>query len=381
MSDERGTCPISIEEMDASVLRHAGDKAPPPLRLMAARGMAPMAPKDLVTAQFVLTFDDDDKVRSAAEKSLSDLDARIANAVLADKTLNPHVLEFLAPRVATNDAYAEKILLNPSTPAAAFVGVAEVCSEGTCEIIANNQARILEDPEIARALTRNDNALKSTVDRVIDFLVRSGVMLEGAHEFTEALLRLNGDERLKAADAALEGVPIELLDEQYLTDEEKAEAKERRLISDDEEDEVSDDTKKTVEQLVRGMTPAQKVALATKGNKTIRTMFMRDTNRVVALAAVTSPAITEQEVIAAAQSRTVHQDVIAHIAKDKKNNWTRSYQVKAALVNNPKTPLPEAMKLVGLLNARDLRAVAKSKNVPMGVRNRANQLVRAKRGG
>jgi hypothetical protein len=346
--------------------------------MMAARGMAPMPPKDLVTTQFVLTFDPDEKVRAAAEKSLTELDVRIANAVLGDKSLNPHVLADLAKRVATNDSFAEKILLNPSTPSTAFVAVAEVCSEATCEIIANNQARVLETPEIARGLTRNSNALRSTIDRVIDFLVRSGIILDGVPEFAEALLRLTGEERLKAADAALGDVPLELLDEQFLTEEQKAERSGRRLIEEEEEGEPTEQARRTVEQMVRELTTPQKVALATKGNKTVRSLFMRDTNRLVAIAAVTSPAVTESEIIATAQARTVHSDVIAHIAKDKKNNWVRNYQVKVALVNNPKTPLPEAMKLVPTLNPRDLKAVAKSKNVQAGVRNRATQLVKNK---
>jgi hypothetical protein len=372
------TCPIPVDQMEAAVLRHAGEKAPPPLRMMAAKGMAPMPPKDLVTTQFVLTFDADEKVRTAAEKSLTELDQRIANAVLGDKSINPHVLGYLAKKVATNDVYAEKILLNPGTPSIAFVAVAAVCSEATAEIVANNQARVLEVPEIARALTKNGNALKSTIDRVIDFLVRSGIVLEGVPEFAEAFLRLTGEERLKAADAVIGDVPLELLDEQFLTDEQKAERSSRRLIEDEEEGEPTEQARRTVEQMIRELTTPQKVALATKGNKTVRSLFMRDTNRLVALAAVTSPAVSESEIISTAQARTVHQEVIAHIAKDKKNNWVRNYQVKVALVNNPKCPLPEAMKLVPTLNPRDLKLVAKSKNVPAGVRNRATQLVKQK---
>ena len=38
--------------------------------------------------------------------------------------------------------------------------------------------------------------------------------------------------------------------------------------------------------------------------------------------------------------------------------------VKAALVNNPKTPLPTAIKFLRHLLPKDLRNVSKSKNVP-----------------
>jgi hypothetical protein len=211
-------------------------------------------------------------------------------------------------------------------------------------------------------------------------LVRNGVVLEGLHDFEEALLRLNGEERVAAAGNV--EIPKEILDERFLSAEEREALKERRLITEDEDDEDDQDEQdeQTLEQKWRTWSVAQKVAAATLGNKAIRTMAMREPNRMIAVAAVTSPAITEQEVIAAASSKTVHADVLNHIVRDRKNNWVRMYQVKLALVNNPKTKLPDAMKLVPTLNARDLKMVAKSRNVPAGVRNMASKLVKAKTG-
>ena len=369
-------CPIPQEELPVVVLKNVGPSAPARLKLMTANGMAPMAPRDLVTAQFVLTFDESEQVSSAAAKSLAHLDPRIANAVLSDREVAPPVLGFLAQALATQDAYAERLLLNSSTPDDAFVEVAKVCSEQICEIIANNQKRIKGQPEIARSLSENPNALKSTIERVVDFLVRDNLILDGVQAFTDALLRLKPEERIKAADAV--ELPLHLLDERFLTDEQRAE---RRLIAEDDEagDDEGDGTNQPLEVLLRTMNAAQKVALATKGDRAARAALMRDTNRIVALAAITSPCVSEPEVLAAANSRTVHQDVIAHICRDKKNNWIRVYQVKQALVGNPKTPLPEAMKLVPTLNARDLKATAKSRNVPMGVRNLASNLIRKTR--
>jgi hypothetical protein len=371
MSDA-AVCPIPLDAFDPAVLRNAGDKAPAPLRMMTAKGMAPMAPKELVTAQFLLTFDADEKVRAAATNSLANLDLRIANAVLADTNLNPHVLGHLAKVLAQNDAYAEKLLLNPKTPTEAFTAVAGVCSEQIAEIIANNQARILEVPDIAKALSSNANALRSSVDRVIDFLVRSGKVVEGMKEFEDAFLRLTGEERLKAIENV--ELPKHLLDPKFLSDEDKEELRKERKLIDDDEEEITDDKPTGLEELLRTLNAAQKVALASKGNKSARTALMRDTNRLVAMAAVTSPGISENEILAAANSRIVHADVIAHICRDKKNHWTRIYAVKLALTNNPKTPLPEAMKLVPLLNGKDQKILAKSRNVPMGVRNLAGKM-------
>jgi len=366
MTETATPCPIPFDELSSAIQRSVGPKAPRPLKDMTAKGLAPIPPRDLITAQFVLTFDADEGIAETASQSLANLDQRLANAVLADTQVRPEVLGHLAGALATNDAYAEKLLLNPKTPSSAFAAVAAVCSEAICEIIANNQARLLDAPDIARALTANPNALKSSVDRVIDFLVRNGIILDDVHHFEEAFLRLTGEERAKAVDNL--DLPDHLLDESHRG--------ERRLIEEEDEPEADDTTKQSLQSILKDCNVAQKVALATKGNKAARTELMRDSNRLVALAAITSPAITEQEVVAAANSRTVHSDVIMHIVKDKKNNWTRNYMVKVALVNNPKCPLPDALRLVPSLNARDKKALGKSRNVPVGVRNRANTLLK-----
>ncbi len=362
-------CPIPVERLSPGAKRAV--TAPPPARMMAARGLAPMPPKDLVTTQFVLTFDADAKIAETARGSLSNLDPRIANAVLPDTSLDPHVLGFLAEVLVARDADVERILLNPTSPDTAFMFAAEHGSEATCEVVANNQARVLRAPEIARHLTRNPKVLKSTIDRVIDFLVRNNIILDGVAEFDTALMRLSGAERVAAAD--LVEIPEEFLDSAYLgEDEDEAH---RQLISDEDElagDEEDDGKKQTIEQILRDMTTGQKVAFATKGNRSVRAILVRDSNRVVAIAAISAPTVTESEAVASAQSRTVHQDVIAYISRNK--DWMRNYQIKLAIAGNPKTPLPTAMKLIPTLMKKDLKQLGMSKNVPMGVRNLALRL-------
>ena len=369
------TCPLSLDALTPAARKAASPSAPAPARMMAARGLAPMQPRDLVTAQFVLTFDADAKIAEAAEKSLRNLDQRLANAVLSDTALNPLVLEALAGFLVERDADVERILLNSSTPDSAFVTAATKGSEAICEVVANNQARVLKNPEIARALHQNTQALKSTTERVIDFLVRNGVMLDDMPEFENALLRLSGKERAEAAESIELDVPAELLSPEYLSDEQKASSSDTGIEASDEElsdDEPEEEKKISIEQLIKEMTTGEKVALATKGNKSARSILIRDRNRVVALAAISAPSITEPEAVVAANSRTVHQDVIGFISRNK--DWMKNYQIKVALVANPKTPLPIAMKLVPILQKRDLKNISKSKNVPVGVRNLATRL-------
>ncbi len=368
------SCPIRLDALSPAARRAADPKSLAPARTMAARGLAPMPPKDLVTAQFVLTFDPEPKVADTAAKSLSNLDPRLATAVLGDTSLSPFVLEYLARALVTRDADIERILLNPTTPIGAVMVAAEAGSEAVCELIANNQARLLEAPEIARSLTANPKALKSTIDRVIDFLVRSGIVLEDLSQFDDALLRLNGQARVEAAVAV--DVPAELVSEEFLSDEDREDTDDqRRMIADDEDMATDEEPEQlSIDQLIRTLTTGQKVALATKGTKSVRAKLIRDTNRVVALAAISAPTVQETEAIGAAQSRTVHADVIGYISRNK--DWMKNYQVKLALASNPKTPLPTAMRMVPLLQRKDCKNLGQSKNVPAGVRNLAKKMAK-----
>jgi len=94
------------------------------------------------------------------------------------------------------------------------------------------------------------------------------------------------------------------------------------------------------------------------------------------MAAVTSPKITENEMISFAQSRAVCDEVIRVIARNRE--VTRNYQVKLALATNPKTPQATAMQFVNYLQDRDLRNLMKSKDVPSVISTHARRLLTRK---
>ena len=52
----------------------------------------------------------------------------------------------------------------------------------------------------------------------------------------------------------------------------------------------------------------------------------------------------------------------------------REYPVRVALVNNPKTPLEIVVRLIPLLQSRDLKALSRSREVPTVVSRVARQL-------
>src|SRR5437899_1659612 len=94
-----------LETLPPTVERAVGPKAPGPMKMMAARGMAPLPPADMALALYQLSFADDDAIKSAAFKSAAELPERILGAAL-EQPLDARVLDFYARRV-----FAKPLLL------------------------------------------------------------------------------------------------------------------------------------------------------------------------------------------------------------------------------------------------------------------------------
>ncbi len=70
------------------------------------------------------------------------------------------------------------------------------------------------------------------------------------------------------------------------------------------------------------------------GNKEARTLLMRDSNKLVSVAVIRSPRITDGEMLLRRNNKTANDDVLRVIYNDRE--WTKQYTVKLALVKNPK---------------------------------------------
>ena len=124
---------------------------------------------------------------------------------------------------------------------------------------------------------------------------------------------------------------------------------------------------------IQAMGVGERLKLALKGNRDARTLLLRDPNRLVQRLVLQNPRITEEEILALAKNRNIDRDLLESISRRKE--WVSNYQVRLALATNPKTPLAMAVRFVPTLLPRDLRALAKSKNVPAAVCGTAKRLV------
>ncbi len=121
----------------------------------------------------------------------------------------------------------------------------------------------------------------------------------------------------------------------------------------------------------------EKMKLATNGTREQRSLLVRDPNRLVAAAVLSSPKLTESEVEQFARMANVAEDVLRVIGSNRA--WTKNYGVVAGLVKNPKTPLALSMTLLQRVNDRDVKMLAIDRNIPEPLRIAARKRASANR--
>ena len=114
-----------------------------------------------------------------------------------------------------------------------------------------------------------------------------------------------------------------------------------------------------------------KMRLAMLGNSFERSVLIRDANKQVALSAIKSTRVKENEVVSYANNRALAHEVVRYIANRKE--WLKLYQVKLNLVLNPKTPLSSAMGFLNHLHPHDVRKVSRSRNIPSALATAAKR--------
>ncbi len=164
-------------------------------------------------------------------------------------------------------------------------------------------------------------------------------------------------------------------DEDVVIDFEKA------LIDagDDDDPEIEDESldHESVTQKLQKMNFTQRLKAAVKGSKEIRMILVRDTNKMISAAAMSSPKMTEQDVEAVAGMGSVSEEVLRMIARNRA--WMKNYKVVLRLCKNPKTPVAISMNLLQRIMERDLAQMSTDRNIPEPLRVAARKKVVASR--
>jgi hypothetical protein len=137
------------------------------------------------------------------------------------------------------------------------------------------------------------------------------------------------------------------------------------------------ETEEADPKLLASLPVAQRLKLAMKGTREQRAQLIRDANRIVATAVLSSPKVTEAEVEAFCKMGNVSEDVLRIIAMNRA--WVKNYGVVLGLVRNAKTPPALSMQMLNRLTEKDVKMLSVDRNVPEALRLAARRaMVKAK---
>jgi hypothetical protein len=140
---------------------------------------------------------------------------------------------------------------------------------------------------------------------------------------------------------------------------------------------TTEERTQTMFQRVQKLSVPERIILALRGGKEIRTILFRDSNKSVSLNVLDNPKITDSEIEMIAKSPSIPEDALRKITK--KRGWMKKYEIVYALVMNPKTPAGIALPLLTDLKTRDLALLEKNRNVSEGIRGTAKRILKARR--
>lgn len=381
--------PLHPHEVPPDALRHIAPQADDARRMLTARMLAPLPPKELVLALFCLMNDANPAIKAAAETSFDELPPNVLRMV-AGQRLPPKVLDYIARAFFSEDdpqRVLETLLLNPYLGDDTLLMLARVLSGKLLDLIIDNQARLIKTPQVVRTLPRNPRVTISQLSRALEFARREKII--ALAEENELIDRFLG----KVAPTGENATPSEEAQQivaQVVQTIQTADGETDYIfpsfLTADFEAEMGFDAdaahieskikgKMNMRDIVRALSVPQKMRMAVRGNMEARKILIEDSLSLVAREVLKNPRLTKTEVERAASSKMIDAEVMEGICKNA--GFTRSYPVRLALVTNPKTPLRWSSRMLFTLFERDIRTIAKSKAVCSAIQNIARQKIDA----
>jgi hypothetical protein len=383
--------------------------APQGARMAAARGLLPLDQADMLEALVALRASNDEAIVRAAEETLSAQEPETLLSIAADAETAPAVLGYLAATPNLGRAVHEAVALNARTPDEAIALLAGMTPDGELlELITVNQQRLIRAPAIIEAVIHNPARTSEAERRAREthrefFEKERGAQQiaeelrargqTAAAEFIEAAESVGDPQTFSIDDAWLIAGHIEVSDDEiddswlalerieelFEETEEQRLANVERIINDarNEGKEMQPERLSLIRRVMM-MTVKDRIKLGMKGDREARSILIRDSNKVVSMAVIHNPRITDQEIEAIAAMRTVSDEVLRVIGMNRA--WARSYPIILNLARNPRTPIPSAMNLLPRIHTKDLQQISMNRNVSEAVRRQAHRLAATRSG-
>ncbi len=377
--------------------------APKQIKLAMARGLVPTTLDVQLAVCYILATDGDPEIAAAANDTIGSMPVdRIVSAI--HLRTHPKILEYLV-EVRQDDALDDRVAMHKLANDRAVRRIARRAGQDLCEKLTLNHERLIMTPMVYVDLHANEHCLDRYLRQAENFLrmqrmlpdvpaerpfraslqdkpaaepaappemdLEAEIMAAIAGEQSPALLAAQ-DSKLDMFD--VDDVAVDLGGFEFSFAEESDELS--FVLTEDRNEKASVEEIRSMEKIIREMSPGQKIKLAYLGNQEARGILIRDSNKLVAAAVVKSGRMTDGEALNAASNRNLPDDVIREIAGNRE--WVRKYPFQVALVNNPKTPVSVSMGFIRSLNKRDLQALGRNRNIPSSINQAAVRLFKAK---
>ena len=308
------------------------------VRLAAARGALPMSGSNLVTVLFVFYHGENQELKNEALDTLKTLPAQILLAALSQIELHPSIIDLIVRL-----RYQDSVVMQ-SALAHRMIGIKSLLF-----LAENSTADVLD------MLSHNDELLRKT-----DILRTT--IINNIH--ADKLMK----QRLGWVEPVVEPEPVKEVPSEPDTTEDAA-ADEEDTFDDEEIEEES----LSKYQELQEMSIADKIKMALTGDKEWRNLLIRESNKQVNTAVLKNPRISEGEVLMIAKNRSSIEELIRMILLNR--DWVKLYDMKKALVAHPRTPLQTAMRYMTFLSEKDIRDLAKSREVGQAIVNNAKRML------
>lgn len=287
-------------------------------RLRGAEGKIDLPPRELVLLLFCLGKDADPGVRNLSASTMAALDQNLLLAALNGAVYHPALLHALA-------------LVHGGIPVI--------------------KAALLACPDLAEAT----QTLLETSFVVASDDNRNGT--DGACQEDESLPESSGCDDVLMSDAE--------------DDFSESDVKNDDGVEDEGEEYFSK------YKLAQVMGISEKIKMALSGDKEWRKILIKDANKLVSSGVVKNPRMSEPEVLTLLKSGVQNDEIMRLICANKE--WVKNYQIRKALIENPKTPLANALRYLSTMNEKDVAGYAKSRNISSVIATQAKRTLLTKK--
>jgi hypothetical protein len=362
----------------------------------AAKGALAMPAPEMIEILVYLALHND-VFGEQARLTLASWDEKSARAMASDLSAPKEVLDYMIAPENVRSVLLPILLENVSVSESSLVGLAAAASRENVDLLLKS-ARVNLSPAILQALLANPNLSGIQVETVRAKVgppetdeVLPAAPGEGSSDpedvldedlmayLTEHAAEITGEQ--DKPFHAIGGVYDEILGSEESSAEAAAAgagtaqktvtAKAKKTFL------SADEARGSALQKISKLDVKGRIQLAMKGSKEERTILVRDGTKVVALAVLESPKVTDGEVEMFASQKNVLETLLRGISM--KRRFMKRYTIVRNLVANPRTPLDVSLTLIKNLQANDLKNLAANKDVSDTVRKLAEKMFKQKK--